>query len=770
MMYTQRLAYLITIITSAGIVVSCAPKVAKTPEKAPPAVLFETGSTKTTVDDFLYVYEKNNAKSEQAFSNSSLREYLDLYINFRLKVQEAEAMKLDTSAAFRAEFEGYRKQLAQPYLTEKKVTDALVQEAFARQQEEVSISHILILCQPDAEPKDTLLAYNRGLNVLKLALKNESFENLAKEYSEDKSASFNGGNLGYFSAFDMIYPFESAAYAMKPGDLSGPIRTRFGYHVLKMNGRRPSRGKVRVAHILVRATAGMPAEDSLAALRKAEEIHSRLLKGEGWNQMCTQFSEDLDSRERGGELRVFASGTGVPTFEDAAFALEKPEDISKPIYSPYGWHIIRLLEKIKNESFQEAESNLKTRIARDPRSEQSKIVLIERLKRENGFKENKATLDYLVSLADSSLFEGNFNFNPQDKMIKNELLLIGNRSIPGTDFLTYTQGKKRYTQNVSPGHYMRLLYQTYAEEQVLAYEESSLADKHKDYRMVVKEYREGLLLFQLMEENVWNKAQKDTVGLKAFFEQQSGQYRWESRAQVVMLESSNEEVMKKSIQLLNEPRYPSKEPPVQDVSFTLNSSALSSQDSLRLRTYVRAFVSNAALQLEVTGFAGKKEKASKGRNLGLDRANEVINVLRFYGIPVDRMTATAPVLKKGQAEPGPIANLKVYSTSKKAIEQLANQADPLALKVTEGKYQQKDLAQLKQVNMEKGEYNFLENGRYIHIRILEVEPPRSKTLDEARGQAISDYQNKLDQDWIAELRKKYPVKISELEFQKLVKK
>jgi peptidyl-prolyl cis-trans isomerase SurA len=351
-MYTFRVSIIISAIAAAGFVTSCTSKVAKTPEQAPPTVLFETGQAKTTVDDFLYVYEKNNSKSDQAFTNSSLREYLDLYINFRLKVQEAEAIKLDTAAGFKAEFEGYRKQLAQPYLTEKKVTDALVKEAFDRMQEEVSISHILILCQPDAEPKDTLIAYNRSLNVLKLATKGDSFDNLAREYSEDKSASFNGGNLGYFSAFDMIYPFESAAYSMTPGGITGPVRTRFGYHVLKMNGRRPSRGKVRVAHILIRSTAGMPAEDSVAAYRKAEEIYNRLTKGENWNQMCLQFSEDLDSRERSGELRVFASGTGVPTFEDAAFALEKPESLSKPVYTPYGWHIIKLIEKIKNETFQ----------------------------------------------------------------------------------------------------------------------------------------------------------------------------------------------------------------------------------------------------------------------------------------------------------------------------------------------------------------------------------------------------------------------------------
>jgi peptidyl-prolyl cis-trans isomerase SurA len=397
-------------------------------------------------------------------------------------------------------------------------------------------------------------------------------------------------------------------------------------------------------------------------------------------------------------------------------------------------------------------------------------VLLDRLKKENGFKENKATLDYIVSLADSTLFEGNFTYNPEDKILKNELLLIGKRSISGTEFLAYTNGKKRYTQNVSPGHYMRLLYQTFADEQVLAYEESNLAEKHREYRMVVKEYREGLLLFQLMEENVWNKAQKDTVGLKAFFEQQSGQYKWDARAQLVMLESSNEEVIKKAILLLNEPRYPSKEPAVQDVTFNLNSSSLTTQDSLRLRTYVRSFIANNSLQMEITGYAVKKEKSAKGRNLATDRANEIVSVLRHYGIPADRLFTVPATLKKGQAEPGAIATLKVFSTSKKAIEQLANQSDPLALKVTEGKFQQKDLSALKRVNMEKGEYNFFENGRYVHLRILEIEPPRNKTLEEARGQAISDYQNKLDQDWISELRKKYPVKINEAEFQKLVKK
>src|SRR5688572_29691197 len=320
--------YFLAIGPAALLVTSC--KTSK--EAATQQLVLETiASTPVYTSEFQYVYNKNNANAENAYSKASIDEYLNLYTNFKLKVMEAEARGLDTTDAFRRELEGYKQQLAQPYLTEKSVTDKLVREAYDRMKKEINASHILINVNPDAEPKDTLAAYNKIADLRKRALGGEDFEKLAKEFSEDPSAKENGGKLGYFTALQMVYPFEDAAYKTDKGQISQPVRTRFGFHILKVNDIRDAQGEIKVSHIMVRATPNMPKADSAEAKRKVDEIYKRVQKNENWDKLASQFSEDAGSANNGGDLPWFGTGRMIPSFEDAAFKLQKPGDISIPV-------------------------------------------------------------------------------------------------------------------------------------------------------------------------------------------------------------------------------------------------------------------------------------------------------------------------------------------------------------------------------------------------------------------------------------------------------
>jgi peptidyl-prolyl cis-trans isomerase SurA len=752
--------------------VSCAKKSTPTSSLPSQPVLFTAGSDTTLVEEFVYVYDKNNSKTESAYTEASLQEYLNLFVNFKLMVNEARAQGLDTTEAFKMEFEGYRKQLAQPYLSEKKVTEQLVTEAYDRMQEEVNASHLLVNCAADAEPADTLAAFNKATEFLRRARAGESFEALAQQSSDDKSAQYNQGNLGYFSVFDMVYPFESAAYGLRIGEFTGPVRTRFGYHVIKLNDRRPSRGKVRVAHIMIRATADLSPQDSVQAYRKVEEIYNRLKKGEDWNTVCQQFSEDVDTRDRGGELAPFASGTSVPTFEEAAFGLQNKGDISTPVKTPYGWHIVKLMERIGMEPFKQAETGIRNRIAKDSRAEQSKMLLLTRLKAENGFKEFKNVLDYLRTKADSSIFEGVFTLGQDDKNRTSVLASIGNNNLTVQSFLEYAQGKKRFKKDISPAHYVTLLYNAFVDDQILKYEEANLSSKHKDYRMLLKEYKEGMLLFTIKEQNVWNKGVQDTTGLQKFFERNQGKYQWEQRANLVMLESPSEQVLQKAVQKLDEPRYISRDIQMSEVQFAQGSAEVSAQDSLKLRTYVRTLYNNASLTVEITGTFNTAERTPRFTGIAARRAKAVKDVLVHFGVPADRLILM-PESKDKKGKPQSSNDTKVsfavFTSSKKGIEALVNEGDPLAIKITEGKFQQKDLALLSRVPMEAGKNSFVQNGKFYYILIHTVEPPRAKTLDESKGQAISDYQQYLEEEWVKELKMKFPVQISEPEFKKLIK-
>ena len=314
--------------------------------------LFAVGDKSISSEEFEYVYSKNNLKKDSVVDEKDIREYLDLYVNFKLKVREAKSLGLDQKENFITELEGYRKQLAKPYLMESKVTNQLVEEAYERMKSEVNASHILLKLDQNALAEDTLKVYNEIIELRNKALNGESFGTLAKEHSQDPSARSNGGNLGYFSAMQMVFPFENAAYTTAKGDISMPVRTQFGYHILQVHDKRASRGQIKLAHIMLRATEGMPQENLDNAKNKIDEIFKNLSAGEDWGKLCSQFSEDVGTSKKGGELPWLGTGRIHPDFEKPAFALENPNDFTKPVKTPYGWHIIKLIDKKGIEPFE----------------------------------------------------------------------------------------------------------------------------------------------------------------------------------------------------------------------------------------------------------------------------------------------------------------------------------------------------------------------------------------------------------------------------------
>ncbi|MGB3777226.1 MAG: peptidylprolyl isomerase, partial [Tunicatimonas sp.] len=296
------------------------------------AVLFSVANDSVRADEFMYVYQKNQADSvarmSEAAQAQAVRDYLKLYVNFKLKVKAAEAAQLDQKESFKKELAQYQQQLAKPYLVENRVTEQLIEEAYERSKQEVKASHILITVDENAAPADTLRVYQKADSLRQLALNGASFAMLAEQYSDDPSAASNGGDLGYFTALQMVYPFENAAYHTEMGSISPPIRTRFGYHIIKVHDKRPSKGKVKVAHIMIRE--GENAQDS-SAQQKAQQIYEQLQQGGNWNELTERFSDDVTTRSSGGELPFFGTGNMIESFEDAAFALKNPGDISPPV-------------------------------------------------------------------------------------------------------------------------------------------------------------------------------------------------------------------------------------------------------------------------------------------------------------------------------------------------------------------------------------------------------------------------------------------------------
>lgn len=512
--------------------------------------------------EFENVYKKNNGK-EVATDKKSLNEYMDLFINFKLKVKEAEVMGLDTVSAFKQELGGYRKQLAAPYLTDKNVNDGLITEAYERMKTEVRGSHILVKCAEDALPKDTLIAYNKITEYRKRTVKGEDFAKLAVESAKDgdPSATDNKGDLGYFTSLQMVYPFENAAFNTKVGEVSQIVRTRFGYHIMKIVDKRPNQGEMLVSHIMVRLKKEMSSADSANAKKKIEEIFAKVKAGEKFDELAKQYSEDKQSAEKGGELNWFSAGKmPVVEFENKAFALKSKGDVSEPFMTKYGWHIVKRMDKKDLPApFETVKAEIKQKVNKDSRSQAGRSALIASVKKENNFKENKTVVKKVLSfpaltefeaVIDSSYFQGKWKADKAAKLTK-EMFSLGYKKYTQTDFAVFLETRQTKRAVSDKKFTLDQQYKAFVEESAIAFEESKLESKYPEFKALMQEYRDGILLFELTDRKVWSKAVKDTTGLKEYYEKNKNNYLWDERADVTTYKCADEKIAKELRKMLS---------------------------------------------------------------------------------------------------------------------------------------------------------------------------------------------------------------------------
>ncbi|CAN5554184.1 peptidylprolyl isomerase [soil metagenome] len=514
------------------------------PAAAPDPTLLNISGENISRSEFERVYRKNNRDS--IYTEKAIREYLDLYINYKLKVKEAESLKMDTSEAFKTELAGYRKQLAQPYLTDKDVSESLVKEAYDRLSKDVHASHILLKLNADALPKDTLAVYNRIMKIRDQIMKGVDFGKIARDSSEDPSAKENNGDLGYFTGMQMVYPFESAAYTTKIGQVSMPVRTRFGYHLIKVVDMRDAQGEVHVAHIMIRLPKDAPDSTLKNADKQIHEAYAALKSGMLWDTAVVKFSEDKGSVKRGGELPWFGTGKMVPEFEKAAFQLKNDGDYSDIVKTSYGYHIIRRLERRGVASFDEKKGELKQMISRDSRNEASKLSMVNKIKKEYKFKEITKNRDEFVMILDTTVANGDWDLNKAEKFNKTLFTLTdslsGNTAYTQQDFAKYVSTHQTKRTGTNPQAIGNGMYTDWVADQCLSYEESKLDTKYPDFRNLMKEYRDGILLFDLTDKMVWSKAVKDTTGLQTYYDKNKNNYLWGERCEATIYTVANEKV------------------------------------------------------------------------------------------------------------------------------------------------------------------------------------------------------------------------------------
>jgi len=683
------------------------------------AVLMTIKDTKVTVGEFEAVYHKNaNASTVQ--DNKTLSEYIDLFVNFKLKVKEAEEFGLDTTKNFKDELSGYRRQLAQPYLTDKDVNQKLLEETYKRLQEDINASHILIKVDEAALPKDTAEAYARIMlirdavlgnpitpakisnyeNILKgsinlskkipadslrykgqlesikslskMKFASDAFGNTAKmmvintDYasykqgikekviSDDPSAKDNGGNLGYFTALQMVYPFENAAYNTKVGTVSMPIRTKYGYHIVKVHDRRKAQGEILVAHIMVKTSPEMTKDDSLNAKTKINEIYTKLQQGGKFEELAQQFSDDKVSGAKGGELPWFGTGRMPVEFEAASFAITNKGDYCAPMQTKYGWHIIKLIDKKPLAPFETMQNELKAKLQRDSRAEAGRVSLIAKVKKENNFKENPQTLKEFYAVVDSSYCNATWTSAKASKLTK-AMFNLGNKEYTQTDFAKYLEAHQVKRNQTDVSALVNQLYKQYVEESVVSYEESVLDQKYPEFKALMQEYRDGILLFELTDKKVWSKAVKDTTGAMAYYEKNKTNYMWDERADAVVYSCLDAKVAEQVRKML------------------------------------------------------KKNKTTKEILMEVNKTSQL------------NLQVEEKLFTKGENE---------YVTS--------NWNPAISQDITSAK-----------------------DNRIIIVNVRKLMKPEPKAYIDCKGMVTADYQAYLEKEWIAELKKKYPVSIDQ---------
>ena len=506
--------------------------------------VLRVGDDRISKNEFRTVYFKNNKDS--AVTEDALKDYMQLFIDFKLKVREAERMGLDTTQKFKKEFERYKEQLAKPYLIDSTTKEKLLKEAYKRTKTQVHASHILIKVAKNALPKDTAEAYQLALKVdERIQNSDSSFLEIGKSLMKERS-NLRASDLGYFDAFRMVYPFENVAYNTEEGSVGGPVRTQYGYHLIKVHDKRPSQGRLKAAHIMKHAPSKASPSKKRQAERKIREVHEKLQSGKELKDLAKTYSDDKRTARRGGKLPWFSYGEMVQSFSKAAFALDSNGAVSEPVQTRYGWHIIKRIDMKPMKNFEKMRPKLEKKLKKSDRFDMVKDAVVKRLRKEKDLEvKEKHFKRFIASIPDTSFVPKNWEEN-HEKLADRTLLSFADTTVPVKALARKIGAKGKLPSNAERKRGgVNDILQEQIEKVLLDHKKKHLAEQRPRYRALLQEYRDGILLFELMERKVWQKALEDTSGLREFYEEHKENYQWDERLDMTYYECSSKKAAQK---------------------------------------------------------------------------------------------------------------------------------------------------------------------------------------------------------------------------------
>lgn len=623
--------------------------------------LFTYGTQGVSRDEFLRAYNKNKISS--ADKNTALREYLDLFIKFKLKVKAAYDIHLDTLPGLKSDLQNFRAQIVEGYLYDEKEINALVEEAFIRSQKDIHIAHLFIPIVKSALAVDTIKIYNAAQDAFKsLTVKHLAFGDVAEELRK-QSIPASWADVGFITVFSIPYEFENIVFQLTPGQISNLYRSKKGYHIFQNIEERRAAGKMKAAQILIAVPAGANENEKNMAFKLADSVYKSLGAGADFGETAKIVSNDKATYLSGGVMPEFGTGKYDQAFESKAFLLQKDGEITPPFQTAFGYHIVKRIGRTpipqdKNDT--EYLYLLKQQVQQDARISSAKEKFLKEIQKKLGYKKN-------TTIKENDLWRVTDSFVLSDKKINiqglNERTLLHsftNNKVTVADWLQFAKSYKKNTE-LYKDESNRELMNKYISITVFERYRQSLENYNSDFKYQLHEFKDGNMLFEIMEKNVWSKAANDSAGLVKFYNQNKDKYHWNESADVILISCTNGNIAK-----------------------------LAAEQIKAVKNWKQVMEQNPAdIQID----SGRYELSQ------------------------------IPVQENIKLSEGMVTN------------PIGNTTDSTATFVK-------------------------------IVRLYPANQPRN--FEEARGLVINDYQNFLEEKWIEQLKKKYPVKINEKVLQSLI--
>lgn len=736
-------------------------------ETKPEPVAITVGTSELKTSELKIAFE-NQITEDTVYTET----FLEQVISDQLIIADAQIRGYDKTEAFKEEIEGYRSILAESYFTDSITIKQILKETYSWLKEEVHAAHIMYQLPEFAEPTDTLAIYNKLLEIRNKALVGEDFAVLAQQYSQDKKSNSSGGDLGWFRAMRFLYPLEKAAYTTPVGQISMPVRTKGGFHLVKVIDRRPYSGSVLVQHILKSVLPNAPESESLKAKATLDSLYILISKGAAFEDVCRRYSDDTKYKNLGGFLPAFTIGSREEVaFEQVAFALKEGE-VSKPVRTTSGWHLIKLVKKIPLESFEEASTKLKDKIGTDSRGDVIRENTINKLKKQMKYVVDDEITKKAIAAADTNILTKKWNYAINDELVGKTIFSIGSKNYSTKSFFDFAvdrQTFERIPAGYTPTMIMRSFFKKFVDNAVKSYAEANLEELNPEFKALIKEYSRSLLKMELLNDLVYEKSTMDTIGQRLFYEKNIERYQMPDRVLATVVASKDAKTVFQVKEVLQKGKpYNLKRLYRTPLYYLKNLNELTPEHKRILVSILDIMRKNKGYVVEIGGYADQHEED----NISAERLEKSKTFLVANGLSIERIIEN-DYSKTKQADKFDWAkNQRVsfafYSNSQKDVEKVFNSKDPNNVIIEDGYFKKGENKFVDIVKWEVGKQSVVKEGQFADVTIEQLEPARYKTLRECRGQVLVEYQKYLETQFKADLKNKYPVKLNTEEIQKVI--